>query len=409
MDFVITIGKEIVFFVNEIAIYLLFGFTVAGVLHVLFPESMVRRHLGASSVGSVLKSSLFGIPIPLCSCGVIPVATSMQRSGASKGSIVSFLISTPQIGADSFMITYSLIGWVFAVFRIAASAVTALLAGIFVNFMTKPDISETASDNGNDNENWLTRLRSMPAYVEYELLGSIAGTLIIGIIIAGLISALIPAGFFETYLGNSFVSMLLMMLVGIPLYVCATASTPIAASLLMKGISPGAALVFLLTGPATNAVTIATVGRIVGKKATVVYLATIAGGSLLLGFLLNLVAMHYGIGAIMQHHHHELLPQWLRISGAILLSLMIIWFYVKTEWIDRIKNREMIDVDKLQLNVQGMTCMHCAGNVKKAVESVSGASEVVVDLDGKKVTFMLDNPDKLDEVKKQIQSAGYVV
>ena len=133
MEFVLKLIKEIAIFYNDVAIYLIFGFLVAGILHIIFPESMVRRHLGKDSFGSVLKSTLFGIPLPICSCGVVPVAVSIKNSGASKGSVVSFLIATPQVGADSFMITYSLLGWVFGVFRIITSLITALSAGIMVN------------------------------------------------------------------------------------------------------------------------------------------------------------------------------------------------------------------------------------------------------------------------------------
>ncbi|MDY6972131.1 MAG: permease, partial [Thermodesulfobacteriota bacterium] len=135
MDILYYILRESLFFFNEVAIYLLFGFIMAGALHVLFPESIVRRHLGHRTFRSALKSTLFGIPIPLCSCGVVPVAASMRNSGASRGATVSFLIATPQVGADSFMITYSLLGWVFALFRIAAALLTAITAGIAVNLI----------------------------------------------------------------------------------------------------------------------------------------------------------------------------------------------------------------------------------------------------------------------------------
>ncbi len=230
--------KEIVYFFNEISIYLIFGFLVAGVLHVLFPESLVRKHLGRSSLGSVVKSTLFGIPLPLCSCSVVPVATSLRKSGASKGAVVSFLITTPQIGADSFMVTYSLIGWVFALFRIAASAVTALIAGIVINLFDRKDNgSETDSKSMDQlNGSYKERLRSIFSYIEYELLGSIANALLVGIVVAAVIGVLIPNTFFDQYLGSPFLSMMIMLAIGIPIYVCASASTPIAASLLMKGI-----------------------------------------------------------------------------------------------------------------------------------------------------------------------------
>ncbi|MFP4522589.1 MAG: permease, partial [Fibrobacterota bacterium] len=268
---------------NEMAIYLLFGFFVAGILHVFFPQKFVAKHLGKSSVGSVLKSSAFGVPLPLCSCGVIPVAASMRKKGASRGAAISFLISTPQIGADSFMITYSLIGWVFAVFRIGAAFITAVAAGLITNFTGKKE-RENDKESGNnivvpDSETVSDRLKVIHRYIQYDLFASIARYLLIGILLGGLISAAVPDGFFKGFLGNQFLSMLIMLAVATPLYVCATASTPIAASLLMKGISPGAALVFLLAGPATNTVTITTVAKSLGKRTAIIYLLSIASVS----------------------------------------------------------------------------------------------------------------------------------
>lgn len=409
MNFVVHVLREILFFFNEIAIYLLFGFVVAGVLHVLFPESIIRRHLGRNSFLSVIKSTLFGIPLPLCSCGVVPMAASLKNSGASKGATISFLISTPQIGADSFMITYSLMGWVFALFRIVASLITALAAGIMVNLLGRKDPDQTAEPvlNGNQAGSYQARLRTIVGYVEYDLLGSIANALLLGMVLAGVIAALIPDGFFERYLGNNFLSMLLMLVVGIPLYVCAAASTPIAASLIMKGISPGAALVFLLTGPATNAITITTVLKVLGKKSTAVYLLAIALVSLALGYLLNVLTAYFGFQNIMALHSQGMLPAWLKIGGSVILAVMIGWYYLKVKVLDKTRGDETMEDKRISLTVQGMTCMHCAGTVKKAVESVAGTSDVDVLLDEKTVKFEIEDADNIDRVKQVIERAGY--
>ena len=411
MNFVSAVLKEILFFFNEVSIYLLFGFIMAGLLHALFPESIIRRHLGRNSFYSVIKSTLFGIPIPLCSCGVVPVAASLKNSGASKGATISFLISTPQVGADSFMITFSLLGWVFGLFRIAASLITAIIAGLIVNIISgnsRSQPGETPS-NGASDENFGQRLRSMFDYIEYDLMGSIANALLAGIIIAGIIGALIPDGFFEKYMGSDFISMLLMLIVGIPMYICASASTPIAASLIMKGISPGAALVFLLTGPATNAVTISTVIKILGKKSTVVYLAAIAVVSLSLGYLLNILAARYGFHQIILLHQHEMLPGWLKVFGSVILVLMLGWYYIKTKILNKVGSEIIMSDNKISLDVKGMTCMHCAGNVKKAVESVAGISGVSVDLARKTVLFQLEESGDIEEVKTAIVGAGYTI
>ncbi|MCP4682282.1 MAG: hypothetical protein GY864_08100 [Desulfobacterales bacterium] len=411
MNFIFELSKEILFFINEISIYLIFGFFVAGVLHIIFPESIIRRHLGRNSFGSVIKSTLFGIPLPLCSCGVVPVAASLKNSGASKGASISFLIATPQIGADSFLITYSLLGWVFGIFRILASLITAMVAGIMVNFISRNDGPHAGGllPDYTPSETFKDRFKSFFSYLEYELLGSIANTLVVGMLVAGLIAAIIPDGFFERYFDYPFLSMLVMLVVGIPMYVCAAASTPIAASLILKGLSPGAGLVFLLTGPATNAVTISTVVASLGKRAAVIYIASISIVGLILGYLLNIVIAKYGFHKIIMTHQHEMLPGWLKLSGAVALVLMLGWYYFKTKVLIKFERREEMGDNKISINVEGMTCMHCAGSVKKAVESVDGTSDVVVDLDGKNVKFAAGEDTDMTKIKAAITSAGYNV
>lgn len=410
MDFIVHLIREIAVFFNEVAIYLLFGFLVAAILHIFFPESIIRRHLGKDSLGSVIKATLFGIPLPICSCGVVPVATSLKNSGASKGATVSFLITTPQVGADSFMITYSLLGWVFGVFRILTSMVTGLLAGVFVNIFGKNDDGVMLPMAMNvKEESWKTRARNTPRYLEYELLGSIANALLIGFLVAGLIAAFIPDGFFEMYMGSDFVSMLLMLVIGIPMYVCASASTPIAASLIMKGMSPGAALVFLLTGPATNAIGISAITKVVGKKSTVIYLAVISLASLAFGYMLNMFVARFGFSQVIMLNETDMLPHWLKLGGSLVLVLMLAWYYVDTKLITIIKKGRIDMAEKVTLNVSGMSCMHCSNSVKKAVESVAGTSNVNVDLDGKKVMFDIVENSFIGKVRDAIVFAGFTV
>lgn len=411
MNLLIDTVKEIVFFYNEISVYLLFGFIVAGLLHILFPESVVRKHLGKNSLGSVLKSTFFGIPLPLCSCGVVPVAASLRKNGASKGATVSFLISTPEVGVDSFLVTYSLLGWVFGLFRIAASLLTALVAGIAVNMLSGKNSSDSKElpMKTSNSETAMDRLKAFFPYLEYELLGSIANTLVVGIIIAGIISAVIPEGFFERYLDYPFLSLLAMLVVGIPMYVCATASTPIAASLIMKGISPGAALVFLLTGPATNAVTISTVVKTLGKRSAVVYLSAIGIVSLTLGYFLNVVTAGYGYQKIIMMHQYEVFPDWLKIAGTAVLTFMLGWYYFKTRIVMKPKRNRSALNRVIRITVKGMTCMSCAGRVRKAVEGIEGTSDVFVDIGGRFVEFETSNPASIERIKSAIISAGFAL
>ena len=409
MDIIIDILKEIVSFYYEVAVYLLFGFILAGILHLFFPESFIRRHLGRDTFGSVIKSTLFGIPLPICSCGVVPVAASLKNSGASRGAVISFLIATPQVGADSFMITYSLLGWIFGVFRIVASLITSLAAGIFVNLAGNGNQEQILNPGKNATENFIQRIKLLPGYIEYELLGSIANPLIIGLLIAGLIAVFIPDNFFELYLDQNIISMLLMLVIGIPMYVCASASTPVAAALIMKGLSPGAALVFLLTGPATNAIGISTVIKIVGKKSALIYLTVIALTSLAAGYLLNVMAGIYGFQKIIMLHQHEMLPAGLKIFGAAALTLMLIWYYASSKIHQYVTKKNEAGKNMVRLKVYGMSCMHCSQSVKKAVESVEGASNITVDLAGQKVGFEIRDKKGLEKVKQAIIFAGFPV
>ncbi len=302
MELVISIVVECWEILVESAPYVLFGFFAAGLLKAYLPEQVVARHLGQNNVLSVLKASLFGIPLPLCSCGVIPAAIALRKQGASKGSSAAFLVSVPETGVDSIAITWALLDPVMTIVRPIASFFTATVTGLCINRLPEellPSPEETQAPGcGCPSEtdgcppsepvvSHLQRIRHGVAYAFGELLGDIGKWLLLGIVIAGIIASLVPDDFFIRYMGNEYVSLLIMLGVGIPLYICASASTPVAAALVLKGLSPGAALVFLLAGPATNAATMTVVVRYFGKQATLIYLVSIALCSLLFGWLTN--------------------------------------------------------------------------------------------------------------------------
>jgi len=330
---------------NEMSPYLLFGFFFAGILHIYVSLDAVARHLGKSSFGSVIKAVIFGIPLPLCSCGVIPSAIMLKRKGASRGAVVSFLIATPITGVDSIFATYSLLGLVFAIFRVIASAITALVAGVLTNIFdfkhksteeltlgeTCPHCENEPSPSESDETGVEkgSKIKELFSYAFIQLLGDIWKWLIIGILIAGIISYLIPDTFIQKYLGSSWQSMLVMLLIGIPMYVCSTGSIPIAASLLLKGMSPGAALVFLLAGPATNAVTITLVSKELGRRATIFYVMTIAVMSILMGMLLNLIWNHLGSVAPHILAHKMMLPEWIQRASSIILVCLILFNMIR--------------------------------------------------------------------------------
>ena len=320
----------------DAAPFILLGFFVAGLIKALLPEELVARHLGGKGSGSVFKAALFGIPLPLCSCGVIPAAIGLKKQGAGKGATSSFLISTPETGVDSIAVTYALLDPLMTLFRPLAAFVTAVTAGLLENLLPGSD-SVPASFAGCADSSCCAepertpvrpplweRIRGGLAYAFGEMLGDIGKWLLIGIGIAGIISALIPDGFIEQHLSGGLIPMLVMLAAGIPLYVCASASTPIAAALVIKGLSPGAALVFLLAGPATNSATITAVARYLGRRSLAIYLAAIAGCSLLLGLLLDVIYGAAGLSLVaVIGQGGETLPGWLSLGSTVLLLILL--------------------------------------------------------------------------------------
>lgn len=265
--------------------YVLLGFLVAGALWVLVPESLVRRHLGSGRrLGPVFKAALVGIPIPLCCCGVIPLAASLRRQGAGRAPVTSFLISTPQTGADSILVTYSLLGPVYAIMRPLAALVSGLLGGALVLAWPQGKSAAPAPAapagvgcgcGASAPAGGPSRLRTALKYALGELPEDLARPFLLGVAGAGIMAALLPPHFFADLPGGGVLPMVGMLLVGAPLYICATAAVPIAAALLAKGLSPGAALVFLMAAPATNLATIATVWRVMGPRTLISYLGAV--------------------------------------------------------------------------------------------------------------------------------------
>jgi uncharacterized membrane protein YraQ (UPF0718 family) len=336
------IGLSSLHLFHQMSAYLMIGFLLAGLLHIFVSVEWISLHLQKRSLASIVKAVLLGIPLPLCSCGVIPAAVTLDKKGASKGSVVSFLIATPITGVDSILATYSLLGPVFALFRLIASSVTAITAGILVDLINLkgPNVAKSVGhqechicmangDNGHTHK-FGEKLVSMFRYAFGELVGDIWKWLIIGTTIGGTIDYLIPAGLIRSYLGNSWTAMPLMLLVGIPMYVCATGSIPIAASLMLKGMSPGAALVFLLAGPATNAVTITVIMKEIGKSATLIYIATIGVMGIVFGVILNKI--WYYIGETMPHvlERPWMLPHSINTISAFVLAGVIALHVIST-------------------------------------------------------------------------------
>ena len=307
--------------------YLLLGFLAAGILGAFVPVSFIERHLGKRGLKQIIKASLLGVPIPLCSCSVIPVSASLRKHGATRGATVSFLTSTPQTGVDSIAATWGLLGPLFAAFRTAVAFITGCICGASVETFSSTQEKEDVQDCDDHCPSCnpapkADRWKQVFAYGFGTLPRDIGRALLVGVLISGLLGALVPADFFTRWLSSEWISMLAVMGLGIPLYVCSTGSIPIALAMISTGLSPGAALVFLVTGPATNAATITTVLKTMGKKAVGIYLATLAGCSLIAGWLLNRIL---SAGMVVEHvEHHTMGAGWFEHACAALLATILI-------------------------------------------------------------------------------------
>ena len=337
-------AQEIWSFFVEAAPFMLFGLFAGGLVKVFVGSATVARHLGRGRFSSVLKAALIGIPLPLCSCGVLPAAAALKKQGANNGATTAFLISTPESGLDSISVTYALMDPLMTVARPLAAFFTAMLAGFWENLGSKGDREDgaviTAAPcpvdgccDGSDcdpadharHHGFAEKVAAAMRYGFIELWDELAGWFMVGIVLAGMISALVPDQLIENLLGGGIFSMIAMLIAGIPLYICASASTPIAAALLLKGASPGAVLVFLLAGPATNIASLTVLKGLLGRRATVVYLAAIAVGSLASGIAINLAYPVFGLSpSALSGPASEIAPEWIRLGGAaVLLGLSV--------------------------------------------------------------------------------------
>ena len=309
----------------EFAPYLLIGFSIAGLLHYWIPPKLIIEQLGKSNIYSVIKAAVLGIPLPLCSCSVIPVATSIRKIGASRGATISFLSSTPQTGVDSILATYGLFGWIFTVIKLAVALLCGLVSGILVDiFCKQAETSSPAPEQKDDDSHHApTKNKSISASLRYffvELPLDLYKPLLIGIFIAGLINNFLPSDFFSGSFSSGLLAFIGITLISLPLYVCAVESLPLAFAFLSAGISPGAVLVFLIVGPATNSATILATLKIIGKQATVIYIATLVIIAWTAGYLTNLF-LDIQMNDFKEHHAH--LSIWHHISAGVLLAYFL--------------------------------------------------------------------------------------
>jgi len=398
INFVEKFISETIFLFLEISPYLLMGFFFAGIIHTILGESYIRKHFAKSGIVSTIKATILGIPLPICSCGVIPIAESLRKDGASKSSVMSFLVSTPSSGVDSIFATYALMGPVFAVFRPIASLISGVVVGIATHF------SEKEVDPVMLTEKTTKKKKSLGGALVYGfkvLPSELAQWILIGVVVGGLISALIPQDFASNYLTTPFLHYAVILLISVPLYVCATGSIPIAASLLMKGILPGAVLAFLIAGPATNTVTLSFVYKKLGMKVAVIYLISIVLTSIGLGIVFDLLTSELKISPVITHVHGEDDTGLITLVSGIVL--MILLLNSRFDLLSKFRKNKGENMERIV--VKDMTCNHCKMTIENSLKGIEGIEKLEVLVDKKEVRYY--GKAGPDLIKRIIKEAGF--
>lgn len=443
--------EEILHLINEMSPFLLLGFLLAGLMHAFIPGDYYSRYLSKPTFRSVVNAALFGIPIPLCSCGVIPTAMSLRQEGASKGAVTSFLIATPQTGVDSILATYSLMGWPFAVIRPIAALATALLGGAMVNFgepcivrseelgvrstskhvehhHEKHDHCECGHEGCNCHEgdtphtshltpNFFSKLGIALKYAFVEMMQDIGKWLIIGLVVAGLITVLVPDSVFTFFEGNTFASMLVVLLIAIPMYLCATGSIPIAVALMLKGLTPGAGLVLLMAGPACNMASILVVRKVLGTKTLALYLGSIIIGAIGFGCLIDYLQFSGTVnflGALVMKDACCMKEgaSWFNWLCTVVLFLLLVHAFYRAKFChkhchchehEQTNNNTTMNVNIY--HVEGMNCNHCRAAAEKALLNTPGVTSASVDLASKEAR--VEGTATEEQLRAAIEAVGF--
>lgn len=404
--------------VAEMAPYLLFGFLVAGLLYAFVPGDFYKHHLAKPGPWAVIKAALIGVPLPLCSCGVLPTAVSLRRNGASRGAATSFLIATPQTGVDSIAATYSLLGPAFAIIRPVAALVTAFIGGMIVSHGEKDAAicnTEVDTIDAPHSATFVEKLLDALKYGFVDMVQNIGKWLIIGLVIAAAITVFVPDGFFTAFAKYPLLSMIAVVIVAVPMYVCSTGSIPIALSLMLKGLTPGAAFVLLMAGPAANFASMIIVGKSLGKKAAWAYIGTIVLGAIGVGLCIDYLmprgwfTMPLAAAGGIANCHLEagLFPT---ICSVILVALIINAFAHRhshphhDESINAEKDKDMENKEVI-VTVKGMSCGHCKAMVEKNLMKLPGVTAVNADLATGK-TVIEGTPD-MNAVQEVVDDLGF--
>ncbi len=519
MDFVSAFVHEFITLFSEMAPFLLLGFLLAGIIHVWIPNALYVPKISKSNFASVLWAALFGVPLPICSCGVIPTSIAIRKEGASKGASVSFLISTPATGVDSILATYSLLGLPFAILRPVAAFATALFGGVLTNFATRGEESHDnvavlhgATSNlkhehheheqhhehehcecgdhddcdGDDcgcgcsehgcccdnrdvhDASFIEKLKETFRYGLVNMVGDVSKWLMIGLVLGALISAFVPNELFLALREYPLLCMVCVLLLAMPMYTCATGSIPLALALVAKGITPGAALVLLMAGPATSIASMLVVGKAFGKRTLVAYLVSIAVGAIGFGFIVDTFFMDTFLSAMLPQgsaecHGHGVLGVFDYVCAGLLAAFMIYAKFIhkgcdghcgcgcgcddsckcadshedkhcdcgdghgdecddeheQDHCNEHVHDAEHMEPSKNKLQVPltiektykvfGMNCSHCKACVEKAVRALDGIVFAVADVASKSLHVEYHDADDVDEtaLKTAIEEAGF--
>lgn len=405
---------------NEMSPYILLGFLIAGVLHVFVNQRLMARHLSGSGWKPVIKAAMLGIPLPLCSCGVLPTAVSLRRQGASHGATTSFLIATPQTGVDSIAATYSLLGLPMAIMRPIAALAGAVFGGMAVDRnQERHDMptehaahaacqSATCADDIDEQPSrpFIAKIIESIRYGLVDMVASVGKWLVIGLIVAALITVFLPDELLLSLSAHPLLAMLLMVALAVPMYVCATGSIPIALSLMLKGLTPGVGFVLLMAGPAANFASVMVLSKSLGRRTTAVYVGSVIVTALFFGIIIDyLLPAHWFVPTGMLHtgcHGHEAFPLFPSLCSALLAGLLVysaIRSYRNNH--KQINKNDMTTIYK----IDGMSCGHCKMTVEKALANLKGVESAIVNLaDG---TVAVEGTVSAAEVSKAVALTGF--
>ena len=426
-DWITRYWDALLLMTAEMAPYLLLGFFIAGLLRVFVPRNIYSRHLAPRTMGSVFKAALLGIPLPLCSCGVIPTAVGLRKQGASHGACTSFLIATPQTGVDSIAATYSLMGLPFAIVRPVAALFTALFGGWLTNRYAADDerLSADASRSASaaDEESGSHRVKEALRYAFVEMMEDVGKWLVVGLLVAALITVAVPNEWLAALHEYKLLNMLIVLAVAIPMYVCATGSIPIAVSLMAKGLTPGAALVLLMAGPAVNSASMLVIGKVFGRRTLTLYVTSIIIGAMLFGLGIDYLLPQewFEVNSRIADtccHAPEVLSwmdwMWIALLAVLLLNALCRHF-IGGGHHDHCHCHECHeggtccatdkDNSSAMYRVEGMSCNHCRANVECAIRGVKGVDDVVVDLASG--TASVTGVHDTEELVKAVRDYGY--